>query len=73
MQNWLIAFLSGTALLVAGCGGDAPALVAPRTVLVRTAGPALAQSQMTLSGEVRARHETDLAFRVCLLYTSRCV
>lgn len=63
MPKSSMAFLLA-ALALAGCSGDAPAPSVRRTVMVQVAGQAAAQSKMTLTGEVRARHETDLAFRV---------
>lgn len=63
MLKSLMALLLA-ALALSGCSGDAPAPSVRRTVMVQVAGQAAAQSQMTLTGEVRARHETDLAFRV---------
>jgi len=51
-------------LMLAACGQNAPDTTAPRTVLVQAAqsGPQMGLSVLT--GEVRARHEVDLAFRV---------
>ena len=54
---WLLA-----ALLVAGCAAEAPE-PAPRPVLVARPGAA-AGATVPLAGEVRAREETVLAFRV---------
>lgn len=49
--------------LLAGCqSGDTPP-PGPRTVLVHTVGPAAADGA-GFTGEIRARHEVDLAFRV---------
>lgn len=51
--------------LVAACSGPPPAEPPPRAVLVRTvADGAVAPSLQLYTGEVRARHETDLAFRI---------
>lgn len=63
MQKSSMAFCLAL-LTLAGCGGDAPNQVAVRTVLVQTAGSASEAGRMQLTGEVRARHEVDLAFRV---------
>lgn len=53
------------AALLAGCSGPPPAEKPPRTVLVRTvASPGDAVAQRVYTGEVRARHETDLGFRI---------
>lgn len=58
-----IPLLFGTAFLLAGCQADAPPPTAKRVVLVQ---PAIAASPNTAvyTGEIRARHEVDLAFRV---------
>lgn len=58
--------------LLAACGQDAPPASKPRTVLVQAATPA-DQRQSSFTGEVRARHETDLAFRVGGKITARLV
>lgn len=58
-----IAALLLTALLTAGCGRDAAPVEAPRPVLVQQPEPAGVAVQ-AFAGEVRARHETLLAFRV---------
>lgn len=53
------------ALLLAGCGEKAPPPVAqPRTVLAHTVQAGSAASRAEYSGEVRARHEVSLGFRV---------
>lgn len=49
--------------LLAACSPDAPPASKPRTVLVQAAEPADPR-QGSFTGEVRARHEADLAFRV---------
>lgn len=51
----------------------APAPSVPPTVLVRAAAPADAASATTYAGEVRARHEADLGFRVGGKIASRLV
>lgn len=50
-------------LLIAGCQPAAEAPATTRTVLVQTVTPAAAMAA-SITGEIRARHETDLAFRV---------
>lgn len=52
-----------TCALVAGCGRDAAPPPAPPTVLVQPATGAPAENTF-YTGEIRARHEVDLAFRV---------
>lgn len=59
-----LILLAASSLLISACGKNAPNASAERTVLVQ---PAQANTQSALSvltGEVRARHEVDLAFRV---------
>lgn len=51
--------------LLAGCGNGAPALESPRPVLVARIGAADETPELSAyPGEVRAREETSLAFRV---------
>lgn len=81
-ESWAIgdntgmnAFLPLTVLLVllAGCGRDAPS-AAPediRPVRVEQVGTRIAQQGTRYPGEVRARYETDLAFRVAGRVDSR--
>ncbi|NMF90622.1 efflux RND transporter periplasmic adaptor subunit [Aromatoleum petrolei] len=59
--------LTSTVLLalLAGCSGPAPVDKPPRAVLVRTIGTAASESQLRVyTGEVRARHEADIGFRI---------
>jgi RND family efflux transporter MFP subunit len=67
-MSTLRAFLASSTFALfalAGCGGqDAAAPPAPRTVLAQIVTPATAALGNVYSGEVRARHESDLAFRV---------
>jgi len=54
-------------VLVAGlaaCSEPPPAAKAPRTVLVHTVAEHAAMALQVYTGEVRARYETDLAFRI---------
>ena len=55
--------LLGTALLLPGCGAEAPPVAARRVVLVQSAAVAGPNTGF-YTGEIRARHEFDLAFRV---------
>ncbi|MDD5297179.1 MAG: efflux RND transporter periplasmic adaptor subunit [Rhodocyclaceae bacterium] len=61
-------FLAGLALtlsaLLTGCGAKDEAPPPPRPVLSQVVGPAAQPVIATYSGEVRARYETALAFRV---------
>jgi RND family efflux transporter MFP subunit len=50
--------------LVAACAKQAPPPPAPRSVIAQVVGATPAQSANVYSGEVRARYENDLAFRV---------
>lgn len=58
-----IASLAGLGAALAGCRGSETPPPAPRVVLVQAAAPATA-SLAVFNGEIRARHEVDLAFRV---------
>ncbi|WP_341743744.1 efflux RND transporter periplasmic adaptor subunit [Azonexus hydrophilus] len=51
-------------LLVSACSPPPAAPPVPRAVLVRTLGAADAAQAQVYSGEVRARHESELSFRV---------
>jgi RND family efflux transporter MFP subunit len=57
------ALLLGASALLAGCHAGDPAPPTPRNVLVQAASSAPSNSG-TFTGEIRARHEVDLAFRV---------
>lgn len=52
------------ALLVAACAKTPPPAPAPRAVIAQVVGTKPADGANVYSGEVRARHENDLAFRV---------
>lgn len=54
------------AFFLAACGNNAapPAAEPVRPVLVQKLAPSSASAANTFSGEIRARHETDMAFRV---------
>lgn len=53
------------AALLAGCSGPAPVEKPPRAVLVRTIGSGDGEPQLRVyTGEVRARHEADIGFRI---------
>ncbi len=57
-------FVAGTALIVlAGCGREAAPPQPPKVVRILVAGETATTDERTYSGEVRARHETTLAFR----------
>lgn len=73
MKN--IAFSLSLALLLAACDRDAPTAPPPdiRPVRAEQVGLSSFQSGIRYSGEVRAQHETDLAFRVAGRVTRRVV
>lgn len=50
--------------LLAACGQHQPPAVSPRPVIVTTVAPQTSATLAAYAGEVRARHETDLAFRI---------
>jgi RND family efflux transporter MFP subunit len=52
------------ALLLAACGKSPPPPPAPRAVIAQVVGTKPADGANVYSGEVRARYENDLAFRV---------
>jgi len=58
-----LALLLGACALLAGCHAGDPPPPTPRTVLVQEASSAPLSSGI-YTGEIRARHEVDLAFRV---------
>ena len=51
-------------LLAAACGDEKTVAEAPRPVLTQTVIPGASATREVYSGEIRARHETDLGFRV---------
>jgi multidrug efflux system membrane fusion protein len=63
MNKRMLAWYVLPALLIA-CGRQETPVVAPRPVVVMTIRDAADAAAQTYSGEVRARHEADLGFRV---------
>lgn len=61
---WPVALALAALLALGGCGGDEAAGPAPRTVLVVQPGAAGDPGGLAFAGEVRAREESALAFRV---------
>jgi RND family efflux transporter MFP subunit len=59
----LLALLAA-ALLLSACGKTPPPAPAPRAVIAQVVGAKPADGTSVYSGEVRARYENDLAFRV---------
>lgn len=60
----LIVALASSASLLSACKEENPAAPPVPSVLVQPAAPAEAAGAVSYAGEVRARHEADLAFRV---------
>ncbi len=56
--------IAALACALAGCGNGKAVEEAPRPVLTQVVVPGAAATRDVYSGEVRARHETDLGFRV---------
>jgi multidrug efflux system membrane fusion protein len=61
--TWKIA-VAGVLLLLAGCGNGTPAGTSPRPVLVAQPEGGAGAAPTAYAGEVRAREESALAFRV---------
>jgi RND family efflux transporter MFP subunit len=59
-----LSVLAVAAALLSACSRPQPMAEAPRPVLVHTLAPAPAPAGALYFGEVRARYESDLAFRV---------
>jgi len=74
MKNVFVLALLSLALL-SSCGRDAPSAPPPdiRPVRAEQVGVRAGQSTTRYAGEVRARHETDLAFRVAGRVRTRLV
>lgn len=62
--SWAAMLGAALALAVAGCGGKAPGAPEPRPVLVVHPGAAGDPGGLAFAGEVRAREESALSFRV---------
>ncbi|WP_149195773.1 efflux RND transporter periplasmic adaptor subunit [Luteimonas suaedae] len=56
--------MAALALLLGGCGGDGGTEAAPRPVLVERPTEHAAGTALALAGEIRAREESALSFRV---------
>ena len=59
-----IPLMVAAAMLAAGCGGSHEVVEPIRPVLTQTVAAGAASSSDVYSGEVRARYETDVGFRV---------
>lgn len=64
MSSWVAMYAAALALALAGCGGKAPDAPEPRAVLVVHPGAAGDPGGLAFAGEVRAREESALSFRV---------
>jgi multidrug efflux system membrane fusion protein len=64
LQQTTVFLLLGSTLLLAACDNASPPEEKPRTVKLVTVGAASVQGQLELAGEVRARTESALGFRV---------
>lgn len=60
-------------LALAACGSEAPVQAPPRPVLTQTVVPGAMATRDIYPGEIRARHETDLGFRIAGKLVSRAV
>jgi RND family efflux transporter MFP subunit len=67
------AIILGVALALAACGQEKTAKEPVRPVLTQTVIPGAAATRDVYSGELRARHETDLGFRVAGKLVARSV
>lgn len=64
MSTFRMILLVALAAVLAACGKEAAQAPAPRPVIAQVAGAKPAEGANVYSGEVRARYENDLAFRV---------
>lgn len=64
MQSARVVAATLLVTLLAACAKQAPPPPAPRAVIAQVVGTAPTQGANVYSGEVRARYENDLAFRV---------
>jgi len=64
MTTFRLLIVSFALVTLAACSQPEPVATAPRPVLAQIVQPASNSLGNVYSGEVRARHETDLAFRV---------
>lgn len=64
MQSARVVAAALLVVLLAACAKQAPPPPAPRAVIAQVVGAAPVQGANVYSGEVRARYENDLAFRV---------
>ncbi len=63
-RGTVLQSLTFAPLLLAACGAPTPPAEPPHVVLVHTVAYGAAGASAVYPGEIRARHETDLAFRI---------
>lgn len=68
-----LMWLTCACLALAGCREETPTENLPATVLVQPVESVAGQGDLVFSGEVRARHEVDLGFRVAGKLLARLV
>lgn len=68
-----LALIGATALTLAACGKEEAPAAAIRPVLVQQVGAADAAAVTSYVGEIRARHESDLGFRIAGKIVARLV
>ena len=73
IPGFLIAVAVAATLALAGCTREEAAAPAPRSVIAQVVGTKPDEGANVYSGEVRARYENDLAFRVGGKVTARLV
>jgi len=73
ISGFLVALAVAVPLALAGCGREEAAAPAPRSVIAQVVGTKSDEGANVYSGEVRARYENDLAFRVGGKVTARFV
>jgi len=73
ISRFLITLAVAATLALAGCSREQAAAPAPRSVIAQVVGTKPDEGANVYSGEVRARYENDLAFRVGGKVTARLV
>ena len=64
MRTPALALFSAAAIVLAACGAPKTATDPVRPVVTQRVTPGASASRDVYSGELRARYETDLAFRI---------
>ena len=73
ISGFLVALAVAATVALAGCSREEAAAPAPRSVIAQVVGTKPTDGANIYSGEVRARYENDLAFRVAGKVTARLV